>query len=119
MRCSQVSRLFRQITGDPLLYVTLKLDSLFHLVNNQTVKFLMSRCFLLRYLDLSICGNYGRLTPVTLRTFIYARGSKLTNLILSNCHIATKTVLLAIARTCQYLVDLDLSNCHIMLKNHP
>ena len=25
-----------------------------------------------------------------------------------------KTVLLAIARTCQYLVDLDLSNCHII-----
>jgi len=48
VRCSQVSRLFRQITGDPLLYVTLKLDNLFHLVNNQTVKFLMSRCFLLR-----------------------------------------------------------------------
>ena len=48
--------------------------------------------FNLRYLDLSICGNYGRLTPVTLRTFIYARGSKLTNLILSNCHIATKVV---------------------------
>jgi len=51
---------------------------------------------------------------VTLRTFIYARGSKLTNLILSNCHITTKSVLLAIARTCQYLVDLDLSNCHII-----
>ena len=51
---------------------------------------------------------------MTFRTFIYARGSRLTNLILSNCHIATKTVLLAIARTCQYLVDLDLSNCHII-----
>lgn len=114
VQCSQVSRLFRQITYDPLLYVRLDLKMLFHLVTSLTLKFLMPRCLLLRYFDFSWCGNYGKVTPVTLRTFLYARGGKLTNLILSNCHIFEPTVINAVGITCPLLVDLDLSNCHII-----
>ena len=85
-----------------------------------------------------LTGNYGKVTPDILRKFIYARGARLNNLLLSNCHVANRdgnftnflfyifiafcvislkkfiSVLVAVARTCLYLVDLDLSNCHVL-----
>ena len=61
-----------------------------------------------------LTGNYGKVTPDILRKFIYARGARLNNLLLSNCHVANRDVLVAVARTCLYLVDLDLSNCHVL-----
>ena len=114
VRCSQVCRLFRQVGSDPLLYTRVELSDFFHVVCDHSLKFLTSRALLLRYLDMSRCGNYGRCKSVVLRTFIYARGSRLKNLLLSNCHVADGSVLLAIARTCHFLVDLDLSGCHII-----
>ena len=113
-QCSRVSKNFLDITSDALLYRRLELKKMFNLVSNATLKSIFRKAKLLKYLDLSHCGNYGRITSVTLRTFIYARGSKLTNLILSNCHATTKIVLMSIGRTCQNLVDLDLSNLHFI-----
>ena len=113
IQCCQVSKNFRTIASDPLLYKKLKLKPLFHLVSNATLKSVFRKTKLLKYLDLSHCGNYGLLTPVTLRTFIYARGSGLTNLLLQNCHAVTSMVLMAIG-TCKQLVDLDLSNLHFI-----
>jgi len=112
IQCCQVSKSFRDIASDPLLYSRLELKHLWHKVSNATLKSVFRKTKLLKYLDISHCGNYGRLTPVTLRTFIYARGAKLTNLLLQNCHAATKIVLVSIGATCKQLVDLDLSNLH-------
>ena len=90
------------------------------------------------YVFFLLTGNYGKVTPDILRKFIYARGARLNNLLLSNCHVANRdgdftnflfyifiafcvislkkfiSVLVAVARTCLYLVDLDLSNCHVL-----
>ena len=97
IQCCQVSKNFRDIASDPLLYIRLELKySLWHKVSNATLKSVFRKTKLLKYLDISHCGNYGRLTPVTLRTFIYARGAKLTNLLLQNCHSVTKIVLVSI-----------------------
>ena len=114
VQCSQVSRLFRETAADPTLYTRVNLKPLFHLACNQTLKYLTSRSSLLRHLDMSRCGNYGKITPVVWRTFLYARGSKLTNLVLANCHVSTPSVLQALCSTCKNLVDLDLSNNHIL-----
>ena len=112
VRCSQVCRLFREVASDPLLYGRLELRYLFHLVCDRTLKFLLPRCALLRYLDFSLCGNYGRCRSVVLRTFVYARGTRFTHLLMANCHVVDRTVILAISRTSRLLVDLDLAGCH-------
>ncbi len=65
-------------------------------------------------LDLSWCGNYGRIQPHVLRTFLYSRGSNLNHLVLANCHVATYSVLHIVASTCKNLIELNLSNCHIL-----
>lgn len=90
VRCSQVSRLFRQVASDPLLYTRVDLRPLFHIACNGTLKFLSSKSLYIRYLDLSWCGNYGKISPANLRTFVFARWSKLHHLLLTNCHVATR-----------------------------
>ena len=64
--CSQVSSLFRDISWDATLYTRVKLRRLFHMVNNQTLKFLYNRADALTHFDVSWCGNYGRISPAVL-----------------------------------------------------
>lgn len=114
VQCCQVSKLFRQVACDPLLYVRLHLKPLFYCVTNDTFKFLFGKTHYLQYLDLSWCGNYGRVAPHVLRTFLYSRGSNLCHLLLANCHVATMDVIEIVGATCKNLVEIDLSNCHIL-----
>ncbi len=87
VRCRQVCHLFNDVAADPLLYVRLNLRPLFHCVSNDTFKYLFDKSHYTQYLDLSTCGNYGKLSPTVLKTFFYTRGSRLQHLLLANCHV--------------------------------
>lgn len=113
-KCGRVCKLFCDIAQDPKLYVNVCLKSLFHSVCDLTLESLAPKMILTTYLDLSWCGNYGKISSKTLAKFLATIGSSLRQLRLSNCHVASGQVLIQLARTCTDLVELNLSNCHLL-----
>lgn len=67
-QCAQTCRLFRTVTGDPQLYTRLCLKSVFRSVSVSALRQLAPRCAFVSELDLSWCGNYGKLTAEALGT---------------------------------------------------
>ena len=68
--CSAVSSLFKSLSSDPLLYLSLDLRPLFHCLSSPGLSWLQARCSRLAQLDLSWCGNYGSISPSSLQWFI-------------------------------------------------
>ena len=58
IRCGQVSRLFRHVSRDPLLYMKLKLKPWFNIICDSTLIFLLQKALYMKYLDLSWCGKF-------------------------------------------------------------
>jgi len=112
--CSQVSSLFRNISWDASLYHKVQLRHLFDKVNNDTLKFLYNRADALAHLDISWCGNYGRLSPAVLNSFLSLKCDNLSVLNVSNCHIFTVECLRSVSKFCKNLEHLNLANCHML-----
>ena len=93
MNLSQVCHFFRESVQDPKLYTKLCLKSIFQLVSDQCLATFSTRCSFLAHLDLSWCGNYGKLTPSALVKFFEACGSNLVTLRLGNCHSCNEAVI--------------------------
>ncbi|TRY63872.1 hypothetical protein TCAL_00886 [Tigriopus californicus] len=113
-KCARVCKLFCDIAQDPKLYSNVCLKSLFHSVCDLTLESLAPKMTLTTYLNLSWCGNYGKISSGALATFLATIGSSLRQLRLSNCHVANAPVLTQLARSCSDLVELNLSNCHLL-----
>jgi F-box/leucine-rich repeat protein 4 len=114
VQCSQVSKLFKGVASDPLHYAEVNLKPMFYCVTNDTLKYLFSRTHYLQRLDISWCGNYGKMSPKVLRSFLCGRGLQITSLIMSNCHVVTQEVFGQLGNSCPNLEELNLSNCHTL-----
>lgn len=114
VRMSAVCTIFRELARDPFLFNVADLRQIFHCCSSSTLSWLLPVSSQLTKLDLSWCGNYGRITPATLASFIATIGHQLTHLRMDNCHVATCNVLEAIGSTCTTLTDLSLANCHLL-----
>ena len=68
----------------------------------------------IRFSDISWCGNYGKMSPKVLRSFLCGRGLQITSLIMSNCHVVTQEVFGQLGNSCPNLEELNLSNCHTL-----
>ena len=66
------------------------------------------------FADISWCGNYGKMSPKVLRSFLCGRGLQITSLIMSNCHVVTQEVFGQLGNSCPNLEELNLSNCHTL-----
>ena len=69
---------------------------------------------LIIFIDISWCGNYGKMSPKVLRSFLCGRGLLVTSLIMSNCHVVTHEVFAQLGNSCPKLEELNLSNCHTL-----
>lgn len=117
-RCCQVSKLFAQLACDSQLYTVISLKPFFHLASDRLLSSLSSRCNHLAQLDLSWCGNYGKIKPKVLKSFFQTCGQPLTHLRLNNCHSCDAGVVQEISSTCSNLIELSLSNCHLLDSSH-
>ena len=90
------------------------LRQLFHCCSSASLDWLLPLNSKLTQLDLSWCGNYGKISPASMAQFLSTVGHQLTHLRLDNCHVATTLVLEAIGSTCSVLIDLSLANCHLL-----
>lgn len=111
---SRVCRLLHEAVQDPQLYTNLCLKSLFHLVSDKCLMSFSTKCTFLAHLDLSWCGNYGKVSPTSLALFVRKCGKYLQTLRLANCHSCNGAVVKQIASTCTALMEINLSNCHLL-----
>ncbi|XP_023324560.1 F-box/LRR-repeat protein 4 [Eurytemora carolleeae] len=114
VQISGVSTLFREFVSDPYLYTSLDLKDIFYCASSQTLSWLETRCSALVELDLSWCGNYGKIKPSALQQFIETTGHTLNSIRLDNCHVATVSVLNTIVSFSPNLKRLSLGNCHLL-----
>lgn len=109
-QCAQVSKSFRHLIADPLLYIELNLKFYWQQANSSLLKTLTPRCSLLKKLDLSSCGYFGSIQPVDFINFIRENGKSLTNLRLNSSQFLNTTCLETIGITCENLIELSLRN---------
>jgi len=114
VRLSAVCSNFNMFTSDSFLYSRLDLRDVFHCVSNSTLKWLETRCLNIQEIDLSWCGNYGKLTPQSLQDFLENCGHNLRNIRLDNCHVATGQVLQSLVKHCGKITSISLGNCHLL-----
>ncbi|XP_071506910.1 F-box/LRR-repeat protein 4-like [Diadema antillarum] len=103
--------LFRRHCYDQLLYMELNLQPYWHLISNNTLSGLRGRCSQLQKLDLSWCGDWGKIEAQEFHRFIKACGSELRVLRMKACRFVTKDVLEDIAHSCPRLEELSIPSC--------
>ena len=64
--------------------------------------------------DISWCGNYGRISPTVLNSFLSLKCDNLVHLNVSNCHVFTVECLRSVSKFCRHLEHLNLANCHML-----
>lgn len=111
---SAVSTKFHQFSTDSFLYSRLDLRAIFFCISTETFKWLLPKCSNLQELDLSWCGNYGKLTPSMLQEFLKQCGHNLNKIRLDNCHVATGQVLQTLVKYSPKICDISLANCHLL-----
>jgi len=114
VQVSAVCSKFNMFTSDSFLYSRLDLRDVFYCVSNSALKWLESRCLNIQELDLSWCGNYGKLSPQALQNFLENCGHNLRNIRLDNCHVATGQVLQSVVEHCGKISSISLANCHLL-----
>ena len=99
IRLSEVCSIFRDLARDPFLFSVMDLRQVFHCCSSASLDWLLPLNSKLTQLDLSWCGNYGKISPASMAQFLSTVGHQLTHLRLDNCHVATTLVLEAIGST--------------------
>eukprot|EP00088_Acartia_fossae_P021172 TRINITY_DN22663_c0_g1_i11.p1 TRINITY_DN22663_c0_g1~~TRINITY_DN22663_c0_g1_i11.p1 ORF type:complete len:601 (-),score=50.87 TRINITY_DN22663_c0_g1_i11:588-2390(-) len=114
VRLSAVSTKFHTFAQDSFLYGRIDLRDIFYCVSSATMQWLLPKCSNLQELDLSWCGNYGKLTPAMLQEFLKHCGNNLNKIRLDNCHVATGQVLQSLVKHAPKISDISLANCHLL-----
>ncbi|XP_067138506.1 F-box/LRR-repeat protein 4 isoform X2 [Centruroides vittatus] len=108
---ARVSRLFYKHCYDPTLYTGLELKLYWNKVTSDMLYGLKNRCSSLQYLNLSWCGNKGKLNPASFIQFLENCGQFLKYLYLSNCSFVNNDCMKAIADFCPYLQEFQICSC--------
>ncbi|KAG8199503.1 hypothetical protein JTE90_009350 [Oedothorax gibbosus] len=108
---AKVSKQFRNLCYDPVLYKNLDLQLYWHLVDSNALNSLKSRLTSLQKLNLSWCGGQERITSPYFIEFLKTSCELLTSLNLSNCPFVDNNCLKAVAYYCPSLKELQLQSC--------
>jgi len=111
---SAVSTKFHTFSADSFLYSRIDLRDIFYCVSTATLQWLTNKCSNLQELDLSWCGNYGKLSPAMLQEFLIHCGHNLNKIRLDNCHVATGQVLQTLVKNAPKISEISLGNCHLL-----
>lgn len=109
--------LFRKHCYDQLLYVELNLQPYWTVVSGDSLYGLTERCRQLQMLDLSWCGDWGKIASKDFNSFLFMCGNELKSLRLKACRFVTSETLEAIATVCTKLKELNLSSCRSLTPN--
>ncbi|XP_054708353.1 F-box/LRR-repeat protein 4-like [Uloborus diversus] len=109
---AKVSRVFREVCYDPVLYRDLNLQLYWHLVDESALKNLEPRLNSLRNMNLSWCGGQGRITHPYFIKFLETKCCNLTSLNISCCPFVNNHVLNAISKCCPSLQEFEMKSCH-------
>ncbi|KAH1172581.1 F-box/LRR-repeat protein 4 isoform X2 [Mauremys mutica] len=110
-RLAQTCKLLYQHCCDPLQYIHLSLQPYWARINDTSLEYLMSRCTLVQWLNLSWTGNRGAISVSGFSRFLKVCGSELVRLELACGHFLNETCLEVIAEMCPNLQELNLSSC--------
>ncbi|EFX72265.1 hypothetical protein DAPPUDRAFT_59219 [Daphnia pulex] len=112
-----VSTSFNKICKDSVLFTSVNLKPYWYCVNLSSLEWLTVRCQCLQYLDMSWCGNYGKLSSTDFSWFIKQFGKRLRILRLENCTFLNNEVLYWISTCCPCLQELNLRGCRDLESN--
>ncbi|XP_050805227.1 F-box/LRR-repeat protein 4 [Gopherus flavomarginatus] len=110
-RLAQTCKLLYQHCCDPLQYIHLSLQPYWARINDTSLEYLLSRCTLVQWLNLSWTGNRGAISVSGFSRFLKVCGTELVRLELACGHFLNETCLEVIAEMCPNLQELNLSSC--------
>ncbi|KAG8444742.1 hypothetical protein GDO86_009783 [Hymenochirus boettgeri] len=110
-RLAQTCKLLYQHCGDPLQYVHLSLQPYWASLNDKALEYLLPRCTLVQWLNLSWTGNRGFISTSGFSRLLKVCGSELVRLDLACGHFLNEACLEFIAEMCPNLQELNLSSC--------
>lgn len=108
---ARVSRLFRKLCYDPVLYQDVNLQLYWNLVDVNALKSLESRFISMRRLNLNWCGGRGGINSSYFTTFLETTCRYLISLKLGNCRFINDDCMEAIANYCPCLKELEMQSC--------
>ncbi|KAE8593138.1 hypothetical protein XENTR_v10018999 [Xenopus tropicalis] len=110
-RLAQTCKLMYQHCCDPLQYTHLSLQPYWTNVNDNSLEYLLPRCSLVQWLNLSWTGNRGLISTSGFSRLLKVCGSELVRLELACGHFLNEACLEVIAEMCPNLQELNLSSC--------
>ncbi|KAM5165183.1 F-box/LRR-repeat protein 4 [Mantella aurantiaca] len=110
-RLAQTCKLLYQHCCDPLQYTHLSLQPYWASLNDSSLEYLLPRCTLVQWLNLSWTGNRGFISISGFSRLLKVCGSELVRLELACGHFLNEACLEVIAEMCPNLQELNLSSC--------
>ncbi|KAM9315759.1 F-box/LRR-repeat protein 4 [Gastrophryne carolinensis] len=110
-RLAQTCKLLYQHCCDPLQYTHLSLQPYWASLNDASLEYLLPRCTLVQWLNLSWTGNRGFISTSGFSRLLKICGSELVCLELACGHFLNEACLEVIAEMCPNLQELNLSSC--------
>ncbi|XP_072264777.1 F-box/LRR-repeat protein 4 [Pyxicephalus adspersus] len=110
-RLAQTCKLLYQHCCDPLQYTQLSLQPYWATLNDASLEYLLPRCTLVQWLNLSWTGNRGFISTSGFSRLLKVCGSELVRLELACGHFLNEACLEVIAEMCPNLQELNLSSC--------
>ncbi|CAH2252667.1 F-box LRR-repeat 4 [Pelobates cultripes] len=110
-RLAQTCKLLYQHCCDPLQYIHLSLQPYWASLNDTSLEYLLPRCTLVQWLNLSWTGNRGFISTSGFSRLLKVCGSELVRLDLACGHFLNEACLEVIAEMCPNLQELNLSSC--------
>ncbi|XP_075058919.1 F-box/LRR-repeat protein 4 [Mixophyes fleayi] len=110
-RLAQTCKLLYQHCCDPLQYTHLSLQPYWANLNDTSLEYLLPRCTLVQWLNLSWTGNRGFISTSGFSRLLKVCGSELVRLELACGHFLNEACLEVITKMCPNLQELNLSSC--------
>ncbi|KAG9493280.1 F-box/LRR-repeat protein 4 [Eleutherodactylus coqui] len=110
-RLAQTCKLLYQHCCDPLQYIHLSLQPYWATLTDSSLEYLLPRCTLVQWLNLTWTGNRGFITTSGFSRLLKVCGCELVRLELACGHFLNEACLEVIAELCPNLQELNLSSC--------
>lgn len=109
-KVTRTCRKLYEVGTDPTLYREINLRPYWNLINDAVLNTLSYRATQLRKLDLSWCGLFNAISPLTFKELIRRCGANLQDLRLNSCQFINHTCMEVVGQVCQNLRGLSLRN---------